>query len=169
MHNVVIRAMTAADWPQVADIYAQAIAGHRATFAQEVPAYASWDSEHHCHTRLVAGIDDLVAGWVALAPSFARAVYRGVAEISIYIDNGHHRQGLGRRLLEAAAEESERHGIWTLEALIFDDNQPSLSLFQGCGYQALGVREKLGYDTALCCWRNVVLLERRSKAKQYGL
>lgn len=40
----------------------------------------------------------------------------------------------------------------TLEALIFDDNLPSLALFQKCGYVELGVRQKLGYDTALQRW-----------------
>ncbi|MBQ2861022.1 MAG: N-acetyltransferase, partial [Peptococcaceae bacterium] len=81
-----VRQMTEADWPQVAAIYEQGIVSHKATFAQKAPEYAVWDAEHHPHTRLVAETSDgIIAGWVAVAPSFARAVYNGVAEISIYI------------------------------------------------------------------------------------
>lgn len=167
--NIIIRAMTEQDWPAVAAIYGQGIAGHRATFAQEPPSYREWDREHHKHTRLVAQTaDGRVVGWAALTPSFARQVYSGVAEVSIYIRDDYQHQGIGRQLLAAVADESERHGIWTLEALIFDDNQPSLDLFAKCGYVQLGVRSKLGYDTALKRWRNVALLERRSEAKDFA-
>ena len=168
MPAVTVRAMTEADWPQVAAIYEQGIAHHKATFAQEAPFYEVWDAEHHKHTRLVAETPEgILAGWVAIAPSFAREVYNGVAEISIYIHDDYQHQGVGRMLLKAAAEESERNGIWTLEALIFDDNLPSLELFRKCGYTDLGVRPKLGYDEVLKKWRNVAMLERRSDAERF--
>lgn len=158
-----IRAMTEADWPQVAAIYEQGIASHKATFAQKAPDYAVWNAEHHAHTRLVAETEDgIVTGWVAIAPSFVREVYRGVAEISIYIHDDYQHQGMGTLLLEAAHVESEKNGIWTLEALIFADNEPSLKLFRKCGYTDLGVRKRLGYDTVLETWRDVAMLERRS-------
>jgi phosphinothricin acetyltransferase len=89
-------------------------------------------------------------------------VYNGVAEISIYIHDDYQHQGVGTMLLEAAHAESERNGIWTLEALIFADNEPSLKLFRKCGYVDLGVRKRLGYDTVLETWRDVAMLERRS-------
>lgn len=168
MLAVKIRKMTEADWSQVAVIYNQGILSHKATFAQMVPAYQVWDAEHFRHTRLVAEMaDGQIVGWVAIAPSFSREVYCGVAEVSIYVHNVYQHHGIGRKLLEAAAEESVRNGIWTLEALIFDDNASSLKLFRKCGYVELGVREKLGYDVALKRWRNVVLMERRSTAEQF--
>ena len=167
-HAISIRNMTKADWPQVAAIYEQGIVSHKATFAQKAPLYEVWDAEHHKHTRLVAvTAEDEVIGWVAIAPSFVREVYNGVAEISIYIHDDYQHQGVGTLLLEAAAKESERNGIWTLEALIFADNEPSLKLFRKCGYIDLGVRERLGYDTVLKKWRDVAMLERRSTAEQY--
>ncbi len=166
--SITIRNMTKADWPQVAAIYEQGIVSHKATFAQQAPAYETWDAEHHKHTRLVAETaDGTIAGWVAIAPSFARAVYNGVAEISIYIHDDHQHKGVGSMLLDAAAAESEKNGIWTLEALIFDDNLPSLELFRKNGYVDLGVRKKLGYDPVLKKWRNVAMLERRSEAERY--
>ena len=163
-----VRHMTEHDWPQVVAIYEQGIVSHKATFAQKAPEYTVWDAEHHPHTRLVAETSDgVIAGWVAIAPSFARAVYNGVAEISIYIHDDYQHQGVGTMLLEAAAEESEKNGIWTLEALIFADNEPSLKLFRKCGYVDLGVRKRLGYDTVLKTWRDVAMLERRSPSPLY--
>ena len=164
----IVREMTVSDWPQVAAIYEQGIVGHKATFAQSAPAYEDWDRDHHPHTRLVAETTDgTIVGWTAIAPSFARSVYNGVAEISIYIHDAYQHQGVGTLLLDATAKESEKNGIWTLEALIFADNEPSLKLFRKCGYVDLGVRERLGYDTVLKKWRDVAMLERRSKAPQY--
>lgn len=163
-----VRAMTAQDWQQVVAIYAQGIASHKATFAQQPPEYSVWDQEHHKHTRLVAETaDGTIVGWAAIAPSFARSVYNGVAEVSIYIHDAYQHQGVGTMLLEAVAAESERNGIWTLEALIFADNMPSLKLFRKCGYKDLGVRERLGYDTVLQTWRDVAMLERRSQSQKY--
>lgn len=166
---ITIRPMKASDWPQVAKIYEQGILSRKATYAQEVPTYAVWDAEHHPHTRFVAETaEGNIAGWVAIAPSFARAVYSGVAEISIYIHNDYQKQGIGTMLLEAASLESENNGIWTLEALIFADNIPSLNLFHKCGYVDLGVRERLGYDTVLEKWRDVAMLERRSTNPRFA-
>ena len=164
----IVREMTASDWPQVAAIYEQGIVGHKATFAQSAPTYEDWDRGHHAHTRLVAETPEgMIVGWTAIAPSFARSVYNGVAEISIYIHDAYQHQGVGTLLLEATAKESEKNGIWTLEALIFADNEPSLRLFRKCGYVDLGVRERLGYDTVLKKWRDVAMLERRSTDPQY--
>lgn len=163
-----VRAMTAEDWTQVVTIYAQGIAGHKATFAQEAPSYQEWNEEYHEHTRLVAQtLDGKVIGWAAIQPSFARKVYCGVAEVSVYIDDAFQHCGVGTALLKKLAEESEANGIWTLEALIFDDNTASLQLFKKCGYALLGIRQKLGYDEALKRWRNVAVLERRSTKKDF--
>lgn len=167
--NVRIRPMTETDWPQVAAIYEQGILSRKATYAQEVPTFAVWNADHHAHTRFVAETPDgVVAGWAAIAPSFARAVYCGVAEVSIYIHNAFQHQGIGTMLLEAVHEESENNGIWTLEALIFADNEPSLKLFHKCGYVDLGVRKKLGYDAVLEIWRDVAMLERRSEDPRFA-
>lgn len=162
MANIIIRKMQPEDWQEVAVIYEQGIASGKSTYPQDVPSYEEWDRAHHQHSRLVAEIDGKIAGWIALTPSFARAIYSGVAEISLYVHQDYQRQGVGRRLVQAMEEESVRNGIWTLEALIFEDNLPSLNLFQSCGFNLLGIRQKLGYDKKLNKWRNVAFLEKRS-------
>lgn len=164
MADIVIRKMQPEDWREVAVIYEQGIVSGKSTYPQEVPSYETWDKAHHEHSRLVAEKEGVVVGWTALTPSFARSIYAGVAEVSLYVHKDYQRQGIGRLLVKALEEESVKNGIWTLEALIFEDNFPSLQLFQNCGFTLLGIRQKLGYDKKLEQWRNVAFLEKRSTA-----
>jgi len=63
--------------------------------------------------------NESIVGWAALSPVSARSVYAGVAEVSVYIASQWHGKGIGRALLETLVNESERNGIWTLQASIF--------------------------------------------------
>mgnify|MGYP001080181420 CR=1 FL=1 len=77
-----------------------------------------------------------------------------------------HGQGIGATLLRALIARSEAHGIWTLQASILTENQASLHLHSKCGFRRVGIREKMGrmeYGAYQGQWRDVVLMERRSK------
>src|SRR5678816_1582195 len=45
-----------------------------------------------------------MVGWAALSPVSRRAVYRGVAEVSVYVAGRARRRGVGRALLDALIE-----------------------------------------------------------------
>lgn len=155
-----LRAMTAEDWPAVAAIYRDGIATGNATFERTVPTWEAWNQDHLEACRLVAEDGVAVVGWAALSPASRRAVYAGVAEVSIYVAARARGRGVGRRLLEALVEAAQRAGLWTLEAGIFPENQASIALHQQCGFRVVGRREGLGRMNSK--WRDVVLLERRS-------
>jgi phosphinothricin acetyltransferase len=145
----------------VSAIFADGIATGHATFETEVPSWDAWNAAHLRSPRLVARTADGVVGWAACTPYSSRAAYAGVAEESVYVAHGARGQGVGRALLGALVERAEQAGIWTLQAGIFPENMGSLRLHLGCGFRVVGVRERLGrLDGA---WRDVVLLERRSK------
>jgi L-amino acid N-acyltransferase YncA len=148
------------DWPAVAAIYAEGIATGNATFETGVPAYDAWDAAHLPDHRLVARAGDAVVGWAALGPVSGREVYRGVAENTIYIAESARYQGVGSGLLRALVAQSERAGIWTLQAGIFPENEASIALHERCGFRIVGTRERLGRRDG--AWRDVVLMERRS-------
>lgn len=150
------------DWQQVRTIYLEGIATGQATFEQTAPDWESWDHKHLPHCRLVAR-DDItgqIAGWAALSPYSARAVYAGVAEESIYIAAAARGRGIGRRLLTALVSASEDKGIWTLQAGIFPENTASVRLHERCGFRIVGRRERIGKMHGV--WRDVLLMERRS-------
>ncbi len=154
-----IVAMQPDDWPAVEAIYREGIATGNATFETSSPGWERWNASHHPHSRLVARAENSVVAWAALSPVSSRQVYAGIAEISIYVAAAARGRGHGKTLLLSLIEQSERNGIWTLQAGIFLENDPSIALHKSCGFREVGQREKIGQlDNS---WRNVVLLERR--------
>ncbi len=158
---VAIAAMTEEHWPAVREIYEQGIATRSATFATAAPDWAEWDARHLATCRLIAVRDGVVVGWAALSPVSSRQVYRGVQEVSVYIAESARGQGIGLQLLNALVAESERNGIWTLQAGIFAENSASLRLHEKAGFRMVGRREKIAQLEGQ--WRDTILMERRSR------
>jgi L-amino acid N-acyltransferase YncA len=154
-----IRGLEAKDWPAVKAIFEEGIATGQATFETEAPSWEAWDGAHS--TALVAEEDGAVVGWVALAPYSSRQCYAGVAEVSVYVAARARGRGVGRALLGAMIDESERNGIWTLLAGVFPENRASVSLHLASGFRAIGLHERIGRLNGE--WRDVLLLERRSE------
>ena len=152
--------MSPADWESVRAIYREGIATGDATFEQSAPEWEQWDERHLRACRVVARSGGKVLGWAALSPVSRRRVYRGVAEVSVYVSGRARRKGVGMALLTALIESSEREGIWTLQAGIFPENTPSVELHRRAGFRVVGIRERLGSMDGR--WRDVVLMERRS-------
>jgi L-amino acid N-acyltransferase YncA len=158
---MLITALTEAHWPEVRAIYEAGMATGNATFETQAPEWTAWTAVHLPHSRLVALNDaGRVLGWAALSPVSGRCVYGGVAEVSVYVADTARGQGVGRQLLNALITESEKNGIWTLQAGIFSDNAASLALHAASGFRTVGYRERIGQLRGQ--WRNTVLLERRS-------
>ena len=158
--------MQAADAEAVLRIYQQGCDTGQATFAASAGDWAAWDAGHLPQCRLIAEQGEAVEGWVALSAVSARHVYRGVAEVSLYITEAARGQGVGQALLKTAIAQSEADGFWTLQALIFPENTASLALFQKNGFRILATHEKLGlmqHGPMAGHWRDVALLERRSE------
>jgi phosphinothricin acetyltransferase len=155
-----IRAMRSHDWPAIRNIYSEGIATGNATFETETPEWAKWDQGHLQDCRLVARDGQRILGWAALSPVSNRRVYSGVAEVSVYVAAEARGRGVGKLLLQSLVEQSERCGIWTLQAGVFPENVPSIALHKSCGFREVGLRQKLGQRGGV--WRDVLLLERRS-------
>jgi L-amino acid N-acyltransferase YncA len=154
-----VRPFQPEDYPAVAAIFAEGIATGLATFESAVPSWEEWDAAHLPNHRLVAVLDGDVVGWVAIVPYSQRAVYRGVGEESVYVAERARGRGVGRTLLEAVIESARAGGLWTLQAGVFPDNEPSLALHLSLGFREVGVRERIGQLDGT--WRDVVLLELR--------
>ncbi len=157
---MLIRDLTAADWPAVCRIYEEGIATGQATFQTEAPPWDRWDASHLVACRFVATEGDVVVGWAALSPVSDRCVYGGVAEVSVYVAQSARGRGVGRALLEALVAGSEQAGMWTLQAGIFPENVASVALHERCGFRVVGRRERIGRQHG--AWRDTLLLERRS-------
>jgi phosphinothricin acetyltransferase len=154
-----LRDLVPDDWPEVERIYAEGIATRLATFETATPSWQEWDAGHLAAPRLVAMLGRSMAGWAALSPVSRRAVYRGVAEVSVYLAESARRRGIGRALLGALLERSETAGLWTLQATIFAENLSSVRLHEETGFRLVGRRERIAQLDGR--WRDTVLYERR--------
>ena len=155
-----IREMQQDDWPSVARVYEEGITTRNATFEQSTPSWEDWDASHLRAPRLVAQRNRKVLGFAALMPASRRAVYRGVAEVSVYVAADSRRSGVGRALLRAIIDAAEDSGLWTLQGSVFVENTASLALCESLGFRRVGVRERIGEMDGR--WRDTVLIERRS-------
>jgi phosphinothricin acetyltransferase len=159
--------MTAADWPAVRDIYQEGIATGQATFESAAPS--TWEDfiRHKLPgCSLVARDPESgIAGWIALSPVSARAVYAGVAEVSVYVAAARRGRGVGDALLSQLVRVADARGIWTLQAVTFPENEASIALQQKHGFRIVGRRARIGrmsHGPLAGRWRDTVLLERRS-------
>ncbi|MEN3327401.1 MAG: hypothetical protein V7638_2208 [Acidobacteriota bacterium] len=161
MVSVIIDQMRATDWEQVRAIYLEGIRSGHSTFETEAPSWKKWDEGHLSIARFVMRDGEIVLGWAALSPVSKRYVYRGVAEVTVYVSENVQGQGIGRVLLEALIDESEKNGIWTLQASIFPENTASVRLHLRCGFREVGRRERIAMLNGV--WRDTLLFERRSQ------
>lgn len=159
--DFVIDEMKSEDWEQVSIIYREGIETGNATFETDIPSWNSWISAYIPGCSIVARNDDRILGWAALSPTSRRKVYSGVAEVSIYVSEDYREKGIGIALFRKLIELSEYNNIWTLQAGIFPENKASIDLHKKCGFRIVGIREKIGEMNGI--WRDVVLMERRSK------
>lgn len=161
-----IRPASETDWPAIARIHQEGIDTGHATFATAPAAsWAEFSEGKIPSCSLVARMAGVVVGWATLNPTSKRAVYAGVAELSIYVARDAAGQGVGDRLMRALIEASEARGIWTLVAGIFPENAASLRLHAKHGFRTLGRRERIGrmsHGPLAGRWRDTLLLERRS-------
>jgi phosphinothricin acetyltransferase len=154
-----LRELVPEDWPMVEHIYAQGIATRMATFETASPSWDEWDAGHLAAPRLVGMHGEAMAGWAALSPVSRRAVYRGVAEVSVYVAQSARRRGVGRALLGALLSRAGSAGLWTLQATIFAENLPSIRLHEEAGFRRVGRRERIAELEGR--WRDTVLYEHR--------
>jgi len=153
--------MTPNDWEQVRSIYLEGIRTGNATFETDAPSWEKWDEGHLLFARLVMRDEEVVLGWAALSPVSKRVVYRGVVEVTVYVAESARGKGIGRALLEALIAESEKNGIWTLQASIFPENTASIELHLKCGFREVGRRDRIAMLNGV--WRDTLLFERRRR------
>lgn len=158
--DVLIVPMLPHHWLAVAKVYRQGMATGNATFEKTVPEFETWDQGHLPACRIVALAGEELAGWAALTAVSGRCVYAGVAEVSIYIGEAFREKKVGSALMQQLISESEKEGVWTLQAGIFPENQASIRLHEKHGFRQVGYRSRIGKMDGI--WRDTVLLERRS-------
>lgn len=118
-----IRPMRADDAGAVLQIYQEGCDTGHASFANGASDWAAWHKAHLPQCRLIAETGQVIEGWAALSPVSARAVYRGVAEVSLYIAEAARRHGAGQALLAALIKQAESDGFLDFAGVDFSRKQ----------------------------------------------
>lgn len=105
------------------------------------------------HPWLVAERDGQVVGFAYGAPHRERAAYRWAADVSVYVDRGAHRQGVGRALYEALFERLRAQRLRVACAGITLPNDASVALHESLGFEPVGVYRDIGFKAG--AWRDV--------------
>lgn len=148
------------NYNQIAEIYKEGIDTNMATFETEVPNWEIWNQKYHQFGRLALLQDKEILGWASLSLVSKRAVYKGVAEVSVYVKSSKWGKGLGEILLRKLIKESEENGIYSLQSSVFRENKASLYLHKKCGFRVIGYKEKIAKLSGI--WKDNIILERRS-------
>lgn len=144
---VVLRCATAADNPQIADIWNHEVLFTAATTATEPRSpeeQRQWLTHHgDTHPAIVVARDDQVLGFGSLSPYKAKPAYAHAVEDSVYVKDGARGMGLGTLLLGRLVELAREGGYRTIIARITAENVPSIRLHERHGFRLAGVERRI--------------------------
>jgi phosphinothricin acetyltransferase len=145
------------DGDACAAIYARSVTVTAASFEERAPTASEMAARIARVTErwpwLVAELDGAVVGYAYAAQHRDRAAYRWAVDITVYIDPGHHRRGVGRALYEPLLALVTQQGYYTAIAGITLPNPGSVGLHEALGFERVGVYRAIGYKAG--AWRDV--------------
>jgi phosphinothricin acetyltransferase len=105
------------------------------------------------HPFLVCEEAGRVVGYAYGGPHGQRAAYRWSANVSVYVERGQHRRGLGRALYLELFDLLRRQGFHSLFAGITLPNEKSIGLHEALGFEHLGTYHEVGFKRGM--WHDV--------------
>jgi len=155
---LLIRAATPADAARCAEIYRPHVVESCASFEIDPPDAAEMArriGEHGAsHAWLVAETaDGRGAGYAYGSPHRTRAAYATSADVAVYVDSAHARQGVGRALYAALFPMLAAKGIHAVFAGITVPNPGSVGLHEAMGFTLVGIYREVGWKMG--AWRDV--------------
>ncbi|MCO1660364.1 GNAT family N-acetyltransferase [Pseudonocardia humida] len=147
-----IRAASVRDAEACAAIYAPYVTDTAITFETEPPSAADMAGRIAAsadrHAWLVAAEgpdDDRIVGYAYGAPFQARPAYRWSCLVSVYLQVGRRRTGLGRALYAELLERLAARGYRTAVAGITLPNEASTGLHRAMGFEHVGTYRRIGW------------------------
>ncbi len=159
---MLLRAVTPADAPAIAAIYAPIVRDTSISFEVDPPSVdqmrARIETIAAARPWIVAADGDTILGYAYASEFASRAAYRWSVFTTVYVAPAVHRRGVGRALyVELFARLSEL-GYRRAFAWITLPNDPSLGLHRALGFTDAGIMHRAGYK--FNAWHDVAFLER---------
>jgi len=148
--DVIIRAATGDDVPQLTDIYNHYVAHSQATFDIDpftVEQRREWFSHYAPtgrHRLLVAEDDGVVCGFATSSPHRPRAAYATTVETSVYCAPERTGRGIGSMLYARLFDELAGEDLHRALAGITLPNDASVSVHERFGFVKIGEYSEVG-------------------------
>jgi L-amino acid N-acyltransferase len=148
--QIVIRDATENDLPAINDIYNEEVMIGTATWDEEPWTFGQrreWFSKLGDESTpvLVAEVNGVVRGFAYLSWYRPKSGYRYTREDTIYIHRDCRARGLGTPLLSALLQRARAAKMHLLVAVITSDNEASISLHRGLGFEESGRLRECGF------------------------
>ena len=172
MNSIRIREVTPDDAARLSEIYAYYVNSTAITFEYEAPDEEEFRGRIKSITEnypyICAEENGRILGYAYASRFRPRAAFLYCAEVSIYIDKGVRKRGLGRMLYEELERRLKEQGILNLYALIANPVDPqekdeyvdtnSYDFHEHMGYVENGIFHKCGYKFNR--WYDLVTMEK---------
>ncbi len=157
-----IRQATEADAPALVRIYAPYVEQTPISFETVVPPVEEFAGRISKALRawqyLVAERDGRIVGYAYGSTHRERAAYRFSAEVSAYVDQSCHRQGIGRALYTRLFDDLAAKGYCEAFAGITYPNDASIGLHAAMGFTMIGIFRRIGWKFDR--WHDVAWMQR---------
>jgi phosphinothricin acetyltransferase len=161
MSHATVRPALETDMEAVRAIYNHYVVSSTCTFQTEPDTpeeRLAWlRGRGPAHPVLVAESNGEVVGWAATSPWNPRRGYSLTAEVSVYVKDGLHRCGIGRRLLSGLIERARAAGVHSLIGGACTEHPGSIALQEALGFERVAHFRQTGRKFGR--WLDVVYLQ----------
>lgn len=157
-----IRLAEKTDIPRILEIYSPYVLNTTYSFEYTVPTLEEFTRRFEEITArfpwIVYEENGEVLGYAYGSAPFDRAAYQWMAEASVYLSEGAHRRGIGRKLYMTLERILQRQGFVRVYALVTEENTGSLDFHRAVGYRDCVTFDRCGYKQGR--WLGVIWLEK---------
>lgn len=165
MREYRIRGAEPEDVPAMLELYRPYVEGSVATFEYEVPSLEEFAGRVEHVTRqfpwLVCEAEGRVAGYAYASGFHTRQAYQWACELSVYVEMGEHRRGVGSALYCTLLRLLKRQGYYQAYAVITVPNEESQAFHQRFGFEQVGYLPQCGFKLGQWCGIEYQLLRLR--------
>lgn len=150
------------DVPAILDIYRGYVENTAITFEVETPSAEEFAGRIRtisaAYPYIVCENENAVAGYAYAHRHMERAAYQWNAELSVYIDGGHHRCGIGKKLYGILMEILKLQNVKNVYGGVTAPNEKSERLHESFGFTKLGTYHSTGFKCG--AWHDVMWFEK---------